>query len=77
MIASIQSDAIQREIQLKNEVSDLENRLAALRKGAELVAKERDMLTKSINTESRAIRKQSNQELNTIKAELMKDKRRP
>jgi len=60
---------------LKNEVSDLENRLAALRKDAELVAKDRDMLTKSINTESRALRKQSNQELNSIKAELMKDKK--
>jgi len=33
------------------------------------------MLTKSINTESRDIRKQSNQELNSIKAELMKDKK--
>ncbi len=33
------------------------------------------MLTKSINTESRDIRKQSNQELNNIKAELMKDKK--
>jgi len=74
-ISSIQSDAIQREIQLKNELSDLEDRLAALRKDAELVAKERDMLTKSINTESRALRKQSNQELNSIKAELIKDKK--
>jgi len=74
-ISSIQSDAIQREIQLKNELSDLEDRLAALRKDADLVAKERDMLTKSINTESRIIRKQSNQDLNAIKAELMKDKK--
>ena len=74
-IASIQSDAIQREIQLKNELSDLENRLAGLRKDAELVAKDRDMLSKSINTEARNIQKQSNQELNSIKAELMKDKK--
>ena len=47
----------------------------ALRKEAESVAKDRDMLTKSINTESRALRKQSNQELNAMKAELMKDKK--
>ena len=60
---------------MKNEVSDLENRLTVLQKDAELVAKERDMLSKSINTESRAIRKQSNQELNNIKTALMKDKK--
>ena len=74
-LSSIKSDVSDRDIQLKNELSQLESRLEALKADATRVAKERDELNKSIGREEVKIRKQSNKELSTLKAELLREKK--
>ena len=74
-LSSIKSDVSDRDIQLKNELSQLESRLEALKVDATRVAKERDELNKSIGREEVKIRKQSNKELSTLKAELLREKK--
>ena len=74
-LSSIQTNVVQREIQLKNELSDLERRLETLKQDAIKVSKERDTLNKSIDREVRDIKRQSQKELNALKAESLKEKK--
>ena len=74
-LSSIQTNVVQREIQLKNELSDLERRLETLKQDAINVSKERDTLNKSIDKEVRDIKRQTQKELNALKAESLKEKK--
>ena len=74
-LSSIQTNVVQREIQLKNELSDLERRLETLKQDAINVSKERDTLNKSIDKEVRDIKRQTQKELNALKSESLRAKK--
>mmetsp|Transcript_20926 Transcript_20926/g.38386 ORF Transcript_20926/g.38386 Transcript_20926/m.38386 type:complete len:546 (-) Transcript_20926:364-2001(-) len=74
-ISNMRGEVHEREEILYSEISDLESRLAALRKEAKNAAKERDTVKNSLKKDERNIRASSRKELENVKRTASQEKK--
>jgi len=75
-LSALRGEVHEREEQLYSEISDLESRLAAVRKDAENAAKERDAVKNGLRKDERAIEAETRKEIEKARREASAEKKR-